>query len=51
MSRAARARVRVKYTPVKRPLSPDRPLPELAWSEVRYTAYCFVTPIAPVKPE
>jgi hypothetical protein len=44
-------RMRVKFTPVKRPLFPDRPLPELAWSEIRYTAYCFVLPEAPVKPD
>jgi hypothetical protein len=42
-------RVRVRFTPVKRPLFPGRPLPELAWSELRYTAYCFVLPEAPVK--
>jgi hypothetical protein len=44
-------RVRVKFTPVKRPLYPGRAVPELAWSEIRYTAYCFVMPEAPVKPE
>jgi hypothetical protein len=44
-------RVRVRFTPVKRPLFPGRALPELAWSEIRYTAYCFVMPQAPVKPE
>ena len=43
-------RIRVKFTPVKRPLFPGRPLPELAWSEIRYNAYCFVMPEAPVKP-
>jgi hypothetical protein len=37
-------RVRVKFTPVNRPLFPGRPLPELRWSEIRYTAYCFVMP-------
>jgi hypothetical protein len=42
-------RVRVKFTPVKRPLFPGRPLAKLAWSEIRYTAYCFVMPEAPVK--
>lgn len=40
-------RVRVKFTPVKRPLFPGHPLPELAWSEIRYTAYCFVMPRVP----
>ena len=37
-------RVRVKFTPVNIPLFPDHPLPELAWSEIRYTAYSFVLP-------
>jgi hypothetical protein len=37
-------RVRVKFTPVSRPLFPGYPLPELAWSEVRYSAYSLVMP-------
>jgi hypothetical protein len=37
-------RVRVKFTPVAIPLFPGHPLPELAWSEMRYTAYSFVMP-------
>ncbi len=37
-------RVRVKFTPVSTPLFPGHPLPELAWSEIRYTAYSFVLP-------
>src|SRR5262249_18526876 len=41
-------RVRVRFTPVKRPLFPGHPLPELAWSEIRYTAYCWVMPQAAV---
>jgi hypothetical protein len=44
-------RVRVRFTPVRRPLFPDHPVPELAWSEIRYTVYCFVLPEAPIKPE
>jgi hypothetical protein len=32
------------FTPVLRPLFPGYPLPELAWSEMRYTAYSFVMP-------
>ncbi|MGH9584356.1 MAG: DUF2961 domain-containing protein [Bryobacteraceae bacterium] len=36
--------VRVKFTPVNRPLYPGYPLPEQAWSEIKYTAYCFVVP-------
>jgi hypothetical protein len=42
-------RVRVVFTPVKRPLFPGRALPELAWNEIRYTAYCWVMPEAPVR--
>jgi hypothetical protein len=37
-------RVRVRFTPVKRPLFPGHPLPELAWSEMRYDCYCYVMP-------
>jgi hypothetical protein len=37
-------RVRVKFTPVSVPLFPGYPLPDLAWSEMRYTAYSFVMP-------
>jgi hypothetical protein len=37
-------RVRVKFTPVNIPLFPGHPLAELAWSEIRYDAYCFVMP-------
>ncbi|EEF58611.1 DUF2961 domain-containing protein [Pedosphaera parvula] len=37
-------RVKVKFTPMKIPLFPGQPLPELAWSEIRYDAYCFVMP-------
>jgi hypothetical protein len=36
--------VRLRFTPVARPLFPGHPLPELAWSEIRYTAYCFRMP-------
>ena len=39
--------LRIRFTPVKRPLFPGQPLPELAWSEIRYTAYCFVMPEVP----
>lgn len=42
-------RVRVKFTPVSTPLFPGYPLPELAWSEMRYTAYSFVMPKFRVK--
>jgi hypothetical protein len=37
-------RVRVQFTPVETPLYPGYPLPQLGWSEMRYTAYCFVMP-------
>lgn len=37
-------RVRVTFVPVKTPLFPGAPLPPLAWSEMRYAAYCWVMP-------
>ena len=37
-------RVRIEFTPVRRPLFPNQPVPELTWSEIKYTAYCFVLP-------
>jgi hypothetical protein len=37
-------RVKIEFTPVQRPLFPGYPIPELAWSELRYQAYCFVMP-------
>jgi hypothetical protein len=40
-------RVRVRFTPVEIPLFPGHALPELAWSELRYTAYCWVLPGTP----
>jgi len=43
----ASIRVRIHFTPVKIPLFPGRPLPDLAWSEIRYTAYCFILPREP----
>lgn len=36
--------VRVKFTPVNRSLYPGYPLGERAWSEMKYTAFCFVVP-------
>ena len=39
--------VRVKFTPVNRALFPGYPVAKQAWSEIRYTAYSFVTPQAP----
>jgi hypothetical protein len=40
-------RVRVKFTPVNRPITPGAPLDPQAWSEIRYAAYSFVMPKAP----
>jgi len=40
-------RLRVVFTPVRVPLFPGHPLGTLAWSEMRYTAYCFVMPRQP----
>jgi hypothetical protein len=37
-------RIRIRFTPVRRPLFPGAPMPELAWSEMRYTAYSIVMP-------
>jgi len=37
-------RIRVVFKPVNRPLFPGNPVPELAWSEIRYTAYSYVPP-------
>ncbi|MEK7675254.1 MAG: DUF2961 domain-containing protein, partial [Verrucomicrobiota bacterium] len=37
-------RVRVNFTPVSIPLFPGHPVGELAWSEIKYTAYCFILP-------
>lgn len=36
--------VRIRFTPVETPLFPGRPMSELAWSEIRYSAYCYVMP-------
>lgn len=36
--------VRIKFTPVNRPLFPGGPVGEQAWSEIRYTAYSFIQP-------
>jgi hypothetical protein len=37
-------RVRVKFTPENVPLFPTWPMSELAWTEIRYTAYAYVMP-------
>jgi hypothetical protein len=36
--------VRIKFTPVNRPLFPGYPIGDRAWSEIKYTAYCFAAP-------
>jgi hypothetical protein len=40
----AAIRLRVRFTPVSRPLFPGYLIPPLAWSEIRYDAFCFVMP-------
>jgi len=37
-------RVKVTFKPIQRTLFPNGPAMESAWSEIRYDAYCFVTP-------
>lgn len=37
-------RIRIRFTPVSIPLFPGQALPELAWSEMRYTVYSIVMP-------
>jgi hypothetical protein len=39
--------VRIKFIPVNRPLYPGYPIGDRAWSEIKYTAYCFVNPKNP----
>jgi hypothetical protein len=43
----SKLRVRVEFTPVEVPLFPGHPLPDLAWSEMRYTVYSFRLPAFP----
>ena len=38
-------RIRIQFAPVEIDLWPGHPFPEqTAWSEIRYTAYCYVMP-------
>jgi hypothetical protein len=37
-------RIKIQFTPVRHPLFPGHPVPELAWTEIKYTAYSFVLP-------
>jgi hypothetical protein len=39
-----RIRVRIVFAPERKPLVPGEPLPELAWSELRYQAYSWLLP-------
>ncbi len=40
----SQVRIRIKFIPVEIPLFPGQSLPESAWSEIHYTAYCWVMP-------
>ncbi len=40
--------VKIRVTPVDTPLYPGYAVGERAWSEIRYSAYCFVAPKWPV---
>ena len=40
-------KVRITFTLVNTPLFPGQALPVLAWSEIRYIAYCFKMPSKP----
>jgi hypothetical protein len=39
--------VRVKFTPVNRPLFPGQSVRDQAWSEMKFTAYCYLQPAKP----
>jgi hypothetical protein len=39
--------IRIKFSPVNRPLFPGQAIGEQAWSEIDYKAYCFVVPKSP----
>ena len=40
----ARVRIRIVFRPSSRPLLPGGPIPDQAWSELRYAAYSWVLP-------
>jgi len=40
-------RVRIAFSPADQPMQPGQPPATQAWSEYRYTAYCWVLPPAP----
>ena len=39
-----RLRLRIEFRPLALPLAPGEPVPELAWSELRYSVYSWVLP-------
>ena len=39
-----RLRLRIVFRPLELPLAPGEPIPELAWSELRYRVYSWVLP-------
>jgi hypothetical protein len=39
--------VRIQFSPLNRPLYPGGPIGKQAWTEIAYTAYCFIQPKAP----
>jgi hypothetical protein len=40
----SRIRLRIVFRPLSQPILPDQPVPELAWSELRYSVYSYVLP-------
>ena len=44
VAKAEDGKVAGVFKPVRIPLFPVEPPPELAWTELRYEAYCFVVP-------
>jgi hypothetical protein len=46
----SRIRVRLRFTPVDIPLQPGLPLPERAWTELRYDAYNYIWPARRTSP-
>lgn len=43
----SRIRLRLRFAPLPKPLFPGHNWPELGWSEIRYTVYCWVMPTLP----
>jgi hypothetical protein len=40
----SRVRLRMVFNPLSQPILPGEPVPELAWSELRYSVYSYVLP-------